>query len=65
MKNINLNPGGIIGAILMLVFAIATVVLTSDPDSIGERAGEFGISALILGAFAGNYFWDRFFTKNE
>ena len=65
MKNINLNPGGLIGAVLMLAAVMVTVVLTSSPDNIGGRVGGIGVPALFLGAFGGNYLWDRLFTKRE
>ena len=65
MKNIKLNPGGIIGAILMLATVMITVVLISSPDSAGGRIGGIGVPALFLGAFGGNYLWDRLFTKGE
>ena len=65
MNNINLNPGGIIGAVLMLVAVMMTVVLTSSPGSIGGRIGEFGVPALFLGAFGGNYLWDRLLLNKK
>jgi hypothetical protein len=65
MKNINLNPGGLIGAVLMIAAVMMTVILTSRPDNIGGRIGGIGVEALLLGAFGGNYLWDRLFTKRE
>jgi hypothetical protein len=64
MKNINLNPGGLIGAALMIAAVVTTVVLTSS-DNVGGRIGRFGVLALFLGAFGGNYLWERLFTKVE
>jgi hypothetical protein len=65
MNNINLNLGGIIGAVLMLVAVGIILVLTSNVDNIGGRVGGFGVPALFLGAFGGNYLWDRFFSKKN
>jgi hypothetical protein len=65
MQNINLNPGGLIGAVLALAAVIITVVLTSNPDTAGSRVGGFGVPALFLGAFGGNYLWERLFSKGE
>ena len=64
MNNINLNAGGIIGAILMPVLVAAAVVITSRPENIGRLVGGIGVPALFLGAFGGNYLWERLFTKN-
>jgi hypothetical protein len=49
----------------MLAAVMVTVVLLSSPDSIGGRIGGIGVPALFLGAFGGNYLWDRLFTKRE
>ena len=65
MKNIQLNLGGVIGAILLTAAVIVTVVLTSNPNDIGGRMGRFGVPALFLGAFGGNYLWNRLFSKRE
>ena len=65
MKNIHLNPGGVIGAVLLMAAVIVTTVLTSSPDNVGSRVGGFGVVALFLGAFGGNYLWDRLFPKSK
>ena len=65
MKNIHLNPGGVIGAILLLATVIAITVLTSDLDKVGGRAGGFGVGAVFLGALGGNYLWDRLFPRSK
>lgn len=65
MKDISLNPGGLIGAVLMIAAVVTTVVLTSSTSNIGSRIGGFGVPALFLGAFGGNYIWDRLFSKRE
>jgi hypothetical protein len=63
MKNVNLNPGGIIGALLMLATVIVIAVLASNPDSVGGRIGGFGVPALFSGAYCGNHLWERFVHK--
>lgn len=65
MQNIRLNPGGVIGAILLVAAVIVVAVLTSSPDKVGSRVGGFGVVALFVGAFGGNYLWDRWFPKNK
>jgi hypothetical protein len=65
MKNIQLNPGGVIGAILLLAVVIIMVILTSDPNKVGSRVGGVGVLAVFLGAAGGNYVWDRCFPKNK
>jgi hypothetical protein len=65
MKNISLNPGGVIGAVLLTAAVIVTVVLTSSPNDIGSRVGGFGVPALFVGAFGGNYLWDHLFPKSK
>jgi hypothetical protein len=64
VKNITLNPGGVIGAAL-LVAAVVTVVLLTASGNVGGHIGRFGVLALFLGAFGGNYLWERLFTKRE
>ena len=53
MKNIRLNPGGLIGAVLLLTAVIAITVLTADGDSLGRRVGRFGVVAVFVGLLAG------------
>lgn len=65
MKNIQLNPGGVIGAVLLLAAVIVTAVLTSSPDNVGSRVGGFGVFAVFLGAFGGNCLWDCLFPKSK
>ncbi len=65
MKNIQLNPGGLIGAVVLLAAVIAIAVLTSNPDDVGGRVGGFGVVGLFLGAFGGNVLWDRWFPKSK
>jgi hypothetical protein len=65
MNNINLNLGGVIGAVLMLIVVMVTVVFISSEDSIGGRIGGLGVPALFLGAFGGNYLWDKFISKKK
>lgn len=66
MKNIRLNAGGLIGSLvaIMSVFAVAAMT-SSSPDGLGGRIGGLGPPALFLGAFGGNYLWERFFRKEE
>jgi hypothetical protein len=65
VKNISLNPGGFVGAVLMIAAVIIAVVLTSSTNNIGGRIGGFGVPALFLGAFGGNYIWDRLFSNRK
>lgn len=65
MQNIRLNPGGVIGAILLVTAVIVVSLLMASPDKVGSRVGGFGVVALFVGAFGGNYLWDRWFPKNK
>ena len=65
MKNIRLNPGGVMGALLLTSALTVTVLLTSNPDDVGRRVGGFGVLAVFLGAYGGNYLWDRLFPKSK
>lgn len=65
MQNIRLNPGGLIGAVLLVAIVIGLALLVASPDKVGSTVGGFGAVALFLGAFGGNYLWDRWFPKNK
>ena len=64
MKNMDLNPGGFIGALICggAVGAFLFLTLEGPPEN-GRRIGKFAIGALIGGAFAGNYLWGIIFSK--
>ena len=61
MKNIELNLGGLIGA--LLGGGIAAAVIFSQVDASTAGRGDF--KALIAGAFAGNFLWDKIFKKDQ
>jgi hypothetical protein len=63
VTNINLNAGGVIGAIVC--GGVAGVVLFSniDPEGPGRGPIRLAIFALIGGAFAGNFLWGLVFKK--
>ena len=66
MKNFDLNPGGVIGALAF--FGIAVVVcflLVSDPDSAFSAGVRFPVIALIGGAFIGNFLWRLIFNNHN
>ncbi len=62
MKNININFGGLIGAIAGLAVVIwLAMTITGN----AEKAGKIGIAGLIGGALAGNRLWDICFAKKK
>lgn len=65
MKNMRLNPGGVIGAILLMATVIVMAILLSSRETVGSRIGSFGVIGLFLGAFGGNYLWEHWFPKNK
>ena len=65
MENINLNIGGLIGAIVCGGIAAAIVFSIVDLNN-GKRPQYKLITlGLIGGAFSGNYLWGRIFKKPE
>jgi hypothetical protein len=58
MPNINLNLGGLFGALAGFGAAAAIVVLAGGEARVIARIGIFG---LIGGALAGNFLWAYFF----
>jgi|GEM_PF-5945795 len=62
MNNVNLNAGGVIGA--LVVGGIAAGVIFSRVDGEGGSA-KLIIVAMTGGAFAGNFLWSRLFPKPE
>jgi hypothetical protein len=65
MQNIRLNPGGVIGAILLLLIVIVFVMLNVKNDHDAYRGGIFAVIALLLGAFGGNCLWSWIFPKGK
>ena len=62
MKNINLNAVGLIGALVCGGIAAGIVFLTFDIAQSG-RPVRWVILALIGGALAGNFLWERVFQR--
>jgi hypothetical protein len=63
MKNIDLNIGGLIGALACGGIAAAIVFSTLDTANSGRGPYKLVIFALIGGAFAGNFLWGLIFKK--
>jgi hypothetical protein len=61
MKNINLNPGGLIGALACAGIYAAIVFSSVDIMKTGFWPFELTVVALIGGAFAGNFLWGLVF----
>jgi hypothetical protein len=62
--NINLNAGGVIGALTGGAIGVAIVLALTQGDV--NKAGPFNmimIGGLIAGAFAGNFIWANLFGK--
>jgi hypothetical protein len=65
MNNIELNVGGVIGALGCGGVAAAVVFSTVDPATSGRGPFKFCILALIAGAFVGNWLWGLLFKKSK
>lgn len=64
MENINLNIGGLIGA--LGCGGLAAVVVFTTMDAANSRLGpKIIIGAVIVGAIAGNFIWGAIFKKPE
>ena len=62
MKNINLNVGGLIGALVFGAGSAAIYFVAVNPEHPAENApAKLFILALVGGAFAGNFLWERLF----
>jgi hypothetical protein len=62
MNNMNLNAGGVICALL---FGIGTGVILFTLDFEPDRIGKISLCALVAGAFAGNFAWERIFPSSR
>lgn len=60
--NVNLNPGGFLGALLGSGIPIGYVVATGGFDDFPSR---WVVTALVLGALAGNTAWAFLFKGPE
>jgi hypothetical protein len=63
MKNIDLNIGGLIGALACGGIAAAIVFSTLDTTNRDRGPYKLIIFALIGGALAGNFLWGLIFKK--
>ncbi|MCS7014628.1 MAG: hypothetical protein RMI91_14595 [Gemmatales bacterium] len=64
MKNIVLNPGGILGALALGGLAAVFVFMNIEKRD-GNPRTKIIVLAIIGGAFAGNFLWDLLFKKHE
>ena len=65
MKNIDLNVGGIIGAIAAGIIVAVVVFSTAGVDDPDRGQSRLIILGLIGGAFAGNFLWSLVFKKPQ
>lgn len=65
MKNIDLNAGGLIGALACGGIATAVIALVdpANPAKGGRGPATVIVLALVGGAFAGNFLWELVFKK--
>jgi hypothetical protein len=61
VKNITLNAGGVIGALLCGALVAAYLVMTKDFD----KNAKLIVIGVIAGAFAGNFGWGLIFKKKQ
>jgi hypothetical protein len=57
MKNMDLNAGGILGAILCIAVALGAVFLIDLEDK--GRFGKLVVIAAIAGGVGGNFLWEQ------
>lgn len=65
MKNIELNIGGLIGALACGVIAGIIIFSQIDLTTSGRGPYKWIIFSLIGGAFAGNFLWSLVFKKEK
>jgi hypothetical protein len=70
MKNVNLNPGGLIGAIGGVVIAGLTMLVISSYSSGPPKGSSSDLKSVFMasvigGAFAGNFLWERFVKRSR
>ena len=65
MKNIDLNLGGIVGALVCGGVAAAIIFSSIDATSSSRAPYKLVIVALIGGAFAGNFVWGLVFKRQK
>lgn len=65
MKNIELNAGGVIGALTCGLAVGAFIFWKFAGENMGRTQSKFLIGAFIAGAFAGNFLWQCIFKKPE
>jgi len=63
MKNMNLNPGGLIGALIGGGIVAYFVFRNIDINTAGRGSYRAPMFGLIGGAFAGNFVWGKLFKK--
>jgi hypothetical protein len=59
IRNINLNVGGVFGALVGGGAVVAIVLLAGGPPASLAKLGMLGLAG---GALAGNFLWARFFN---
>lgn len=64
MKNIELNAGGLIGAVASGV-AAGAILFWKYSEEMDRAPTRMVIGALIAGAFAGNYLWQQLFKSPD
>jgi hypothetical protein len=62
VSNINLNAGGVLGALLFGA-AVGLIVFGTDRSGAHPTRYRLVIGGVIAGAFAGNYLWGLLFKK--
>lgn len=63
--NINLNPGGIIGAIVLGVLGCVIIFSLVDTTTAGRGVYKLAILPFIVGAFGGNFLWAAIFPERK
>lgn len=65
MNNINLNPGGLIGALVAGGITAAILFSVIDPGETNRAPYKIFIFTIIGGAFAGNFLWAKLVSDKK
>lgn len=63
--DLKLNLGGVLGALAGGGICGTLLVMMTDGDTSSRFLARLSILAVVVGAVAGNFLWNRLFTKSS